>query len=107
MTERAALALLDRVEQILTPSARRAGLQRTVAETFRSNFWVTTSGMFTTPPFTLLLQALGADRVLFSVDYPFSSNLEGRAFLDSLAITPGEMEKITHLNAEKLLNLPA
>lgn len=40
---------------------------------------------------------------MFSVDYPFSSNAIGRKFLDSLAISPKDMEKITHRNAEQLL----
>ena len=99
--------MLDRIEERLTPAAQREGLERTVAETFRSNFWVTTAGLFTAPPFLLLLQAVGADRILFSVDYPFSSNRQGRAFLDALTISPADQEKISHLNAERLLNLPA
>ena len=99
--------MLDRIEELLTPAAQREGPQRTVAETFRSNFWVTTAGLFTLPPFLLLLQSVGADRVLFSVDYPFSSNRQGRAFLDALPISPADQEKISHLNAERLLNLPA
>jgi uncharacterized protein len=99
--------MLDRAEQWLTPVARREGLQRSVAETFRSNFWVTTSGMFTAPPFQLLHQIMGADRILFSVDYPFSCGSQGRAFLDALAISPADKAKISHLNAERLLNIPA
>jgi uncharacterized protein len=98
--------MLDRIEEMLTPAAQHEGLQRTVAETFRSNFWVTTSGLFTAPPFLLLHQVVSADRILFSVDYPFSSNSEGRAFLDGLAISPADKAKISHLNAERLLNLP-
>jgi predicted TIM-barrel fold metal-dependent hydrolase len=99
--------MLERIEDMLTPAAMRAGLQRTVADTFRSNFWVTTSGMFSQPPFVLLMQVVGADRILFSVDYPFSSNREGRAFLDRIAVSPVDKEKISHLNAERLLRLPA
>jgi uncharacterized protein len=99
--------MLDRVDERLTPAARREGLQCTVAETFRSNFWVTTSGMFSAPPFQLLHQVVGADRILFSVDYPFSSNSQGRTFLDGLAISPADKEKISYLNAERLLNLLA
>jgi uncharacterized protein len=99
--------MLDRADEWLTPVTRRDGLAGTVAETFRSNFWVTTSGMFTTPPFQLLHQILGPDRILFSVDYPFSPNSQGRAFLDALPVDPADKEKISHLNAERLLNLAA
>jgi predicted TIM-barrel fold metal-dependent hydrolase len=99
--------MLERADEWLTPVAQREGLARTVAETFRSNFWVTTSGMFSTAPFQLLHQILGPDRILFSVDYPFSPNSQGRAFLDALPIALADKEKISHLNAERLLNLPA
>jgi predicted TIM-barrel fold metal-dependent hydrolase len=99
--------MLDRADEWLTPAAQREGLQRTVAETFRAHFWVTTSGMFSTPPFQLLMQVLGADRILFSVDYPFSSNRQGRAFLDGLAISPADRAKVSHGNAERLLRLGA
>jgi hypothetical protein len=42
---------------------------------------------------------------MFSVDYPFSSNIVGRKFLDSLPVTAEEKEKIAHGNAEKLLKI--
>ena len=50
-------------------------------------------------------QVVGIDRIMFSVDYPFSSNALGRKFLDNLALSPEDMEKLTHRNAEKLLKL--
>jgi uncharacterized protein len=99
--------MLERADEWLTPAAQREGLQRSVADTFRSNFWVTTSGMFTRPPFQLLQQIIGSDRILFSVDYPFSTNRQGRAFLDTLPISPADKAKISYLNAERLLKLPA
>jgi predicted TIM-barrel fold metal-dependent hydrolase len=49
---------------------------------------------------------VGADRLLFSVDYPFSANDRGRAFLDSLPVSIPDREKIAHGNAERLLKLP-
>ncbi|MUL50140.1 amidohydrolase [Mycobacterium sp. CBMA293] len=99
--------MLERCDEWLTPAARREGLQRTVSETFRHHFWVTTSGMFSLPPLLLLHEVLGAERILFSVDYPFSSNAQGRNFLDSLPISPADIAKISHQNAEVLLRLPA
>jgi predicted TIM-barrel fold metal-dependent hydrolase len=48
---------------------------------------------------------VGADRLLFSIDYPFAPNTVGRKFLDSLPVSPADMEKISHGNAEKLLKL--
>jgi uncharacterized protein len=80
-------------------------IKRPVGEYFQDHFYLTTSGYFTAPPFLCMLQVVGADRILFSVDYPFSPNEIGRKFLDSLAISSEDLEKIAHRNAEKLLKL--
>lgn len=94
---------LARINAAVTPFAK--GLKRSVADYFHSNVHITTSGIFTAPPLYLALAVVGADRILFSVDYPYSSNEQGRAFLDKLSISPADFEKITHLNAERLLKL--
>ena len=43
-------------------------------DVFRRNFWVTTSGFFSTPALTCTLEELGPDRVMFGVDWPFVSD---------------------------------
>jgi uncharacterized protein len=95
--------MLARIQDMLSPLAQQ--LQHPVPEYFLHNFHITTSGFFTDPPFLLALQVMGADRILFSVDYPFSANEQGRAFLDHASISPADKEKISHLNAERLLGL--
>ncbi len=95
--------MLARINDVLTPMARQ--LQHTVPDYFLRNFYITTSGFFTEPPLLLALQIMGADRIIFSVDYPYSANERGRAFLDSVSISPADKEKISHLNAERLLKL--
>jgi uncharacterized protein len=84
-------------------------LRQPVSEYFQSNIHVTTSGYFTQPPLRCALDVIGIDRVMFSVDYPFSPNTSGRAFLDSLAgiLSPEDHAKLTHVNAEKVLRLQA
>ena len=49
--------------------------------------------------------ALGADKILFAVDYPFESSKEAAQFIQSVPICDSDKEKICHLNAEKLLGL--
>ncbi len=95
--------MLARIQNVLTPLAKE--LQRPVPEYFLRNFHITTSGFFTNPPLLLALQIMGADRIIFSVDYPYSTNEQGRAFLESASISPADKEKISHLNAERLLKL--
>jgi predicted TIM-barrel fold metal-dependent hydrolase len=80
-------------------------LQRSVKEYFDEHFYITTSGYFSVPPFLCALQVIGADRLMFSIDYPFSPNTVGRDFLKLLPISPDDMEKITHGNVERLLKL--
>ena len=95
--------MLDRSN--MTLSRRVTGLQREVKDYFRENFYVTTSGFFSHAPFLCLLEVAGVDRVIFAVDYPYSANREGRAFLDSAPISPDDKERIAHVNAERLLRL--
>ncbi len=96
-------SMLARIDDMLCPVAR--DLQHSVSEYFLRNLYITTSGFFTGPPLLLALQVVGADRILFSVDYPFSTNEQGRTFLDHASISPADKEKICHLNAERLLGL--
>lgn len=93
---------IARADSVLS---RQAKLQRPILDYFRSNFYVTTSGYFTAPPFECAVSVLGVDRILFSVDYPFSANKTGRAFLDSLPVSGVDKEKIAHGNAERLLKV--
>ena len=95
--------MLARVDDTLTPLAKQ--LQRPVPDYFLRNFHITTSGFFTDPPLLLAMQVVGVDRIMFSVDYPFSTNEQGRAFLDHASLSPADKEKISHLNAERLLRL--
>ncbi len=94
---------LVRADGRLTPLTRQ--LKQRVAEYFRTNFYITTSAYFTAPPLLCALEVFGADRMLFAVDYPFSTNAEGRKMLDTAPISPNDLAKITHKNAERLLKL--
>jgi len=96
--------MLDRINNTLAPAAKQ--LHRRLPEYFLHNFSITTSGFFTNPPLQLALQVMGVDRIIFSVDYPYSTNEQGRTFLDNAAISLEDKEKISHLNAERLLPLP-
>lgn len=84
-----------------------ANLRQTVAEYFQTNVHLTTSGYFTLPPLKLALEVVGIERIMFSVDYPFSPNTNGRKFLEEMAtsLSKGEMEMLTHGNAERVLRL--
>ena len=48
---------------------------------------------------------LGADKILFAVDYPYENSEDAVTFLEEAPICDSDKEKIFHLNAEKLLAL--
>jgi predicted TIM-barrel fold metal-dependent hydrolase len=80
-------------------------LQRSISEYFLDHFLVTTSGYFTQPPLRCAMDVLGADRIMFSVDYPYRPNVAGAKFLAELNVSQADLEKITHGNAERILKL--
>jgi uncharacterized protein len=84
-----------------------AHLKQTVADYFSSNIHVTTSGYFSQPPMKCAVEVVGIDRILFSVDYPFSPNTNGRKFLEDAAgwLGEAEMEKLKGGNAQGVLKL--
>ena len=79
--------------------------QRTMIDTFRQQLYITTSGFFTLPPLQLALDTIGIDNIIFSVDYPFSTNQMGMDFLNALPLPADQVAKIAHRNADKLLKL--
>jgi uncharacterized protein len=82
-------------------------LKQTVADYFRTNIHLTTSGYFSQPPLECAVKVVGIDRILYSVDYPFSPNTHGRNFLKDAAEWLGdtEMEKLKGENAQRVLKL--
>jgi Amidohydrolase len=80
-------------------------LQRPVHQYFSDNVYVTTSGIFDHPPFAAALHSIGTDRILFSVDYPYSDNLEAISFFKRLPLSASDREKVAHGNADRLLRL--
>ncbi len=86
-------------------SAARRGLKKTPLQYMRDNLLVTTSGNWYEPAFLCTLLALGADNILFAIDWPYEANKTGIEFLRKISISDGDRQKIAHLNAERLLGL--
>ena len=71
----------------------------------RENFYVTTSGNFRTQALTNVILEVGADRVLYSVDYPYEDVVEAREWFDQASISESDRLKIARSNAQKLFHL--
>ncbi len=94
---------LQRMDDSLPQEA--TGLARTLTDTYRQHVYVTPSGMLNLPHFEFIHKVLGPDRILYSVDYPYLTLSGARAFLERLAVSQEDREKIAHGNAETLLRL--
>ncbi|HFM4346144.1 TPA: amidohydrolase family protein [Escherichia coli] len=68
--------------------------------------WITLPRhMLTLPHFQFIYALMGAERILFSVDYPYQT-LDGvKTFIDSLPVNKAEKEAIAFRNAERLLGI--
>jgi uncharacterized protein len=94
--------MLGRADDILIG---HGGLRRPISETIVDRVYITTSGMFTVPPLLTALTTFGADRIMFSVDFPFSQNAQGKAFFEAMPVAPADRAKIAHGNADRVLKL--
>ena len=96
------LFYLERVDAL---SKVADGLRRPVADYFRTNVFVTPSGIFSQRYLRWAIEVAGVDRILFSTDYPYVYEGGGwaRAFLDQAALSEEDRNKIAHGNWERLV----
>ena len=80
-------------------------LQRPVGAYLRENVHYTFGGFNFPATFLDLLLEVGVGRIMFSVDHPYGSMAEARAFLAQLPVSEADRERIAHGNAEKMLGL--
>ena len=60
----------------------------------RENFYITTSGNFRTQALTNVILEVGADRVLYSVDYPYEDVVEAKDWFEHTAISESDRMRI-------------
>ncbi len=92
---------LERVD-LLSKAAHH--LRRPVAEYIRANLHITPSGMLSQRYLSWALDVMGADRILFSTDYPYVPIPNGgaRRFLEEAGLSPADRERIAHGNWDRL-----
>jgi len=79
--------------------------KKSIRDYFCANFHITTSGNFNTPALIDAILALGADRIMFSADWPFENIDHAARWFDSCPISEPDREKIGRVNAMKLFKL--
>jgi 2,3-dihydroxybenzoate decarboxylase len=99
---------LDFMHRAMVASQRYEGakaLKRKPSEYLKENVWVTTSGMQWQPAILFALSVLGADRVLYAMDYPYQFVPEEVKVTDELPISDADKRKLYQLNAERVFAL--
>jgi 2,3-dihydroxybenzoate decarboxylase len=87
---------------------RGAGQGKSIAfrDIFTRNFWITTSGFFSTPSLLCCILEMGVDRILFAVDWPFVSDSKpGVEWMEKISLSAEDKVKILGGNAKRLLKL--
>ena len=72
---------------------------------WKTNIYETTSGNFGTDLLRYHTTQVGADRILYSVDYPFVMMEQGHQWVESWHLRPTEKWNFVKGNANKLLKL--
>ena len=95
-------AMLWRIDRYLPPLGPNA---HSFSEIFRQNFYITTSGNFSTSSLLCSVMELSVDRIMFSVDWPYDSNLHAVEWMNGVPLSPDDKHKIFGGNAKRLLRI--
>jgi len=75
------------------------------SEYIKQNFYITTSGVCANEPLVCAINALGEDRVMFSVDYPYEYSDIAADFIEKAPLKNEILEKVCYKNAAQLLKI--
>jgi predicted TIM-barrel fold metal-dependent hydrolase len=97
---------LDYMHPIRASHQARPALSLTPSEYVKRNFAITTSGMNWAPVLRFCIEAVGADNIMFAIDYPYQTTEAAVRFLDEAEISDEDRRKIYHRNAERIFGIP-
>ncbi len=95
----------DRIEMEVKMGMRRRPLNKKPSEYFRKNFAITTSGVNWNPPLEYCVSVLGADKVMFAVDYPYQETFEAVNWMNDAPISDEDKKLIFGANAERVFGI--
>ncbi len=79
--------------------------KKKIADYFQDNFYLTTAGNFRTQTLIDAILEIGADRILFSTDWPFENIDHAADWFDVCSISEADREKIGRSNSARLFKL--
>lgn len=100
--------MLDRID-LFCRRWKKTG--RMFKEMWSENIWITTSGVWSIDPLATVLRNTSIDRILFSIDYPFAPNENGRRWMQDLMasgmVDEDGIRKIAFENSKALFGVKA
>jgi 2,3-dihydroxybenzoate decarboxylase len=88
-----------------TKNPPRYPAKKKLAEYLQQNFYMTTSGAFRTQTLIDAILEVGADRIMFSTDWPFENVDHAAIWFDAATISEADRMKIGRTNAIRLFKL--
>ncbi len=81
-------------------------LKHPVSWYFKNNIWITTSGVGWEPAIKFCQQVMGADRVLYAMDYPYQQSADEVAAYDRMDMSAADKLALMQTNAQTVFRLP-
>ena len=80
-------------------------LRQLPSEYFKTNIYLTTSGMNSHDNLRFAIEQVGVERIMFAIDFPYESSAESVRFLDTAPISTLDRNAIAHGNAERVFKI--
>jgi predicted TIM-barrel fold metal-dependent hydrolase len=98
-----------RLDFMAAPGARAAGRtnQLKPSEYFQRNFAITTSGVEDPLALRYCIDKIGADNIMWAIDYPYQPTAPAVSFIESAPMSEEHREKIAYKNAERIFRITA
>lgn len=91
----------------LAKVSMRPMLKQAPSEYFRTNIAITTSGVNWNEALQFAHRTVGADNIMFAIDYLYERTEDAVRFIRSAPLDAEEMSRITHRNAERIFGIPS
>lgn len=98
-----------RLDFMAAPGARAAGRSNQLkpSEYFPRNFAITTSGVEDPLALRYCIDRIGADNIMWAIDYPYQPTGPAVAFIESAPMSDTHRQKIAYQNAERIFRITA
>lgn len=94
---------LDRLDEVF--SWGEIDLEQLPSTYYRRQVWATPSGMYNQNQLNFIVAEIGADRIIYSEDFPYVIRDNVTDFLEQADLTDDQRTAIAHGNAEKVMLL--